>query len=168
MELNKMLEEYKEQIFDNIYCAMIVKIVKVYDGKKVDVKPLYIINGEPISQIVQVPLAFLGNDRNIIQVESEVGDKALVIISDYDIDNVVISGEEKETNVKTMHKIDDAICIPFSFTPYNSNKAQTSKIMMNKDGSIDILAEGNFNITTTGTSDVNIDCNTYNVTQRGV
>jgi len=136
MEISKLLGGLQDNLLNNIFCSLVGKITKIHDENKIDVKPLYSLNGNSIPQVVQVPLLFLGNAKNMIEVESQVGDYVLLIISDYDIDNLIISGEEKEVNTNSKHQLNDAVAIPFSFTPFNNSKAQTSKISIKADGSI--------------------------------
>jgi hypothetical protein len=110
----------------------------------------------------------MGNGTSIINIESEVGDYVLLLVADYDIDNLVIDGKNKEVNTQGKHNIDDCFALPFSFTPFNSNKSQVNKINIDSLGNISIESNLDINLTTSNQGNVNIDCWTYNVTQRGV
>jgi len=168
MEGSKLVDELSEKIFDDIYSCLPAKITKVHNDKKVDAQPLYTIDGNKLSQVVQIPLLFMGNNKSIINIESEVGDYVLLLVADYDIDNVVIDGKNKEVNTNGKHNIDDCFALPFSFTPFNSSKNQLNIINIDRDGKLKIETDSDINITTKNQGDVNIDCWTYNVNQRGV
>lgn len=155
MEFNKLIDEFKDKVFQDMYCSLVCKVIKVHDTDKIDVKPLYTLDGVSLPIIVQVPLMFIGNDTNIISVETTVGDYVLLVISDYDIDNLIIDGKDTEVNTNSKHQINDALALPFSFTPFNSQKAHTSKITLRSNGDIDIESSGNTNIV--ASSDVTLD-----------
>jgi len=138
MEGNKLLDGLRDKLLEDISSCLVAKITKIHNDKKVDVKPLYKVNGKSIPQIVHVPLLFLGNNDNIINVESQVGDYVVVIMSDYDIDNLAISGQEKEVNTNAKHEVNNALAIPFSFTPFNQNKNQSRRITIKNNGEIEI------------------------------
>lgn len=141
MEGNKLLDGLKEEMLSDIFSCVIGKISKIHDDKKVDVKPLYKIGGESLSIATNVPLMFIGNDDNIINVESKLGDLVVLLILDYDSDNVIISGEEKEVNTNRKHQISDALALPFSFTPFNTQKSHTSSVTIKTNGDVVIESD---------------------------
>ena len=166
------MDKLKENIFQDINCVLVGKISKVKSQNKIDVKPLYkpLIDGERINLpiLVNIPLMKLGNDKSIISIESEVGDMVVLLISDYDLENLALTGNNEPVNTNSKHQLNDALAIPMSFTPFNMTSNHQTSINIDKNGQVDIISDGDINITTTDNYDVNIDCHTYNVNQRGV
>ena len=138
MEGSKFINSLKDKILDDIYSCLPAKITKVYDDKKIDAQPLFTLSGNKLPQVVQIPLLFMGNGTSIINIESKVGDYVLLLVADYDIDNLVIDGKNKEVNTQGKHNIDDCFALPFSFTPFNSTKSQVNKINISTGGDITI------------------------------
>lgn len=144
MELDKLLSNFKDHVFDNMYCSLLAKITEVKTNFKVNVKPVYKIDGEQIAIIPNVPLCSIGNSSSVIRVEPKVGDLVLLVFSDYDIDNFVLSGKIKEINTKTMHQLNDAIAIQLNLTAFNSTESYTSKVTIKNNG--DVVIESNTQI----------------------
>lgn len=90
----------------------------------ISVKPLHsaVINGKKtdLPILVNVPLLQFMTTDFIIKLPVDVGDKVLIIHVDYDIENLVISGEQKDENVDSIHDINSAIAIPFNLSSLNS------------------------------------------------
>lgn len=138
MEGTKYIDSLKDKLLDDIYSCLPAKITKVYSVNKIDAQPLFTVSGNKLPQVVQVPLLFMGNDNSIISIESKVGDYVLLLVADYDIDNLVIDGKNKEVNTQGKHNINDCFALPFSFTPFNSTKNQVNKISINTSGDVTI------------------------------
>lgn len=172
MDGTKFIDSFKDNIFDDMFVFLPSKIVKIVDEKRITIKPLFKreINGEIVEFpiIVNVPLMNLGNDNAIIEIEPKVGDIVAAFISDYDAENLILTGKNEPVNTETKHQLNDAFAFPFSFTPFNGTKSHANKIKIDALGNVSIESENDINLTTQGTGDVNIDCFTYNVNQRGV
>ncbi|MCF8012240.1 MAG: hypothetical protein K9L56_13270 [Clostridiales bacterium] len=138
-----MLDKFKEKIFDDLFVCALAKITKLHSQRKINAKPLYKIDGIEVSTIPGVPLMSMGNSNSSIEVELKKGDIVVLIFLDYDSDNVIISGENKEVNTKRKHQMSDAIAFPFNFTPFNKSD--------NKDNQITIKANGDVVLKTNST-----------------
>jgi len=143
LEGSKLIQELTEEIFDKIYCCLPAKITKIHDDKSVDAQPLFKLNGKNMPALVQIPLLFMGNNNSVINIESQVGDYVLLLVADYDIDNLAIDGKIKNVNTDNKHDINDCFALPFSFTPFNSSKSQSNKINVDASGNITIETNSN-------------------------
>ncbi len=140
------MDKLKENIFQDINCVLVGKISKVKTQNKIDVKPLYkpLIDGERVNLpiLVNIPLMKLGNDKSIISIESEIGDMVILLISDYDVENLALTGNNEPVNTNSKHQLNDALAIPMSFTPFNMSNSHTSSINIDKNGNVTIKSTG--------------------------
>ena len=172
---------------DRLNCSVIGKVTSIDKStSKVSVQPLYRVfdeddNLEDLPLLINVPLFQLMSSDYIIKVPTNVDDIVLIVFSDYDIQNLVLSGELRDVNTNDIHAYNDAIAIPLGLNPFTSQlgilnnndliigKKDNSMFIKINDNGIEINSGPNdIDINTTGTGNVNIDCNLYNLTQRGV
>lgn len=141
MEGNKLINSLKKEITKNINVSVIAKIIKINTNNTVNVKPLYKDSEKEMPILVNVPLMQLSSGNIKIEIEQQVGDIVLLIVNDFDVENVLISGDAKEVNTKRNHALDDAIALPFELITYNKNSSYTSVISVKQSG--DIILKSN-------------------------
>ena len=187
MEGTEVLRKIIRKSLDSLNCSIIGRVTSIDKSASiVSVQPLYRVfdendSLEDLPLLVQVPLFQLMSSDFIIKVPVNTGDIVLVVFSDYDIQNLVLSGQLSSVNTNEIHGYNDAIAIPFSLNPFanqlailNNNdliigKKDNTMFIRISDTEIEINSGDNdINLNTTGTGDVNIDCNTYNLTERGI
>lgn len=165
---------------DSIFVSLIGKVESIDKTvNKISVQPQHkvFIDGilTLLPKLVDVPLMDFGNGSYFIRPPINTGSFVLLIIIDYDIQNLVLSGELKEVNADDIHSLSDAIALPFNLNPFNNTLDTThqndlliqtpnAKIVLDPSGKVtidckglDINSEGDVNITTTNEYDINFD-----------
>ena len=190
MKESEVMNKLLFNMSDSIFTSLIGKVESIDKTvNKITVQPQHkvLLDGvlTLLPKLVDVPLWDFGNGSYFIRPPITKGDFVPLIIIDYDIQNLVLSGELKEVNAEDIHSMTDAIALPFNLNPFN-NTLDTShendlliqtpnakifidpsgKITLNGTGGIDILSAGDINLTTTGTADINLNGDKVNVTER--
>lgn len=180
--------EYMRKTFANnlnsLNCCMVGRILSIDKTRSsVEVQPLHRVFIEDelttLTPIQNVPLFQFMSSDYIVKVPINVNDIVLLVFADYDIQNLVLTGELREVNTNDIHALDDAIAIPMGLNPFNNNlnvnnnddliigkKDSTMFIKINDDGIELNSGPNNINLNTTGQGNVNIDCYDFDVTER--
>lgn len=185
-------EEFSNHSSNTIYSCMLGEIVSFNSSNRIcSVKPVTknIIRGQQFEfDILQgVPATSFRVGGFVISMPLNVGDRVIILFSDYDISNYLLSGRIVDNNTNSFHSLDDAIVIPLSTTLSTETLTNnlndlviakndfSSKIVLKPNGEIEITSDStmnintgnnNLNITTTGQGNVEIDCYEFNVTER--
>lgn len=89
------------------------------------VQPLHqpLKDGERITlpPMVNIPIFHLGSGDFIVRVPLKPGDIIPCIIADYDIENLILTGQLRTPNVDDIHNINDAIALPVVLNPFNNS-----------------------------------------------
>ena len=87
-------------------------------------QPLHriLVEGEYIQlpELVNVPMMQIGTADFIVKMPFKAGDIVPVVIADFDISNLVLTGENRDPNVDEFHEINDAIALPVVLNSFNN------------------------------------------------
>jgi len=154
MYFNKYLQKEFYNKINELNCCMFAKVTKINKLKStVDVLPLHkhFVNDNllefPI--LVNVPLLQNMSSNFIIKIPINVNDIVLLLFVDYDIQNLVLTGELKDTNTKEIHSLNNAVALPFNFNIFNHDldiNDNNYLVIGKKDNSVKIKIDNTNNV----------------------
>lgn len=160
-EVSKFFDGLLGGYTDHNHNCMLAKVQK-FDHKKMKAEVIPLIkykseNGtvESRKPLVEVPVSFMYANGFFVRPPLSPGDLVVLIVSDEDIDKVLMSGSEEEPNTNRKNDLSDAIVIGCwqKFTeelPIDdangrdlviSNKNKNFSIIIKENGSIEVKAE---------------------------
>lgn len=171
-EVTKFFDGLLGGYTDHNHNCLLAKVQK-FDHKKMkaEVIPLFKYkskNGivESRKPLLEVPVSFMYANGFFIRPPLVSGDLVVLIVSDEDMDKVLMSGEEEEPNTSRKNDLSDAIVIGCwqKFTeelPISDSNAK-DLVISNKDVTFSIVVDPQGNITAKGkniTFEADIDVN---------
>ena len=149
MEGLEFMREMFQNELNNLNCCMVASITAIdTNTKKVSVKPLHKVFIEnqlvELPVIQDVPLFQFMTSNALIELPFATGDIVLLVFADYDIQNLVLTGELSEVNTNDIHSLNDAIALPLGLNPINTTLSINTRIIIKNNG--DIVAETTGNI----------------------
>lgn len=160
-EVSKFFDGLLGGYTDHNHNCMLAKVQK-FDHKKMKAEVVPLVkyrskNGivENRKPLVEVPVSFMYANGFYIRPPLVPGDLVVLMVSDEDIDNVLLSGKEEEPNTDRKNDLSDAIVIGCwqKFTEelpildsnakdlVISNKNRTFSIIIKENGSIEVKSE---------------------------
>ena len=154
MEFTKILERYIFNELNGLNCCMIGSVESIdKPTSKVSVQPLHrtFIDNQLIDLpvLVDIPLFQILTSDFIIRPPVNIGDIVLLVFADYDIQNLVLSGELKDPNTDDIHALNDAIAIPLGLNPFNNSlpsENENDLVIAKKDYSSKVVIKQNGDI----------------------
>ena len=147
MEGFKFIREIFQNELNNLNCCMVANITSIdTNTKKVSVKPLHKVFIEnrlvelPIIQ--DVPLFQFMTSSALIELPFAIGDIVLLVFADYDIQNLVLTGELSEVNTNDIHSLNDAVALPLGLNPINTTLSRNTKIVIKSNGDVVVETTG--------------------------
>ena len=83
--------------------------------------------------LINVPIGFFNIGGYSIKVQPKVGDRFILLFSDYDIENLLINGT-KTNKTKRTHALEDCIALPLSINFLNETNNATQDLVIAKNG----------------------------------
>ena len=117
--------------------SMMIGIVKSYNvsNNMAEMIPLHTDNGtgKEFPPIISVPIGFFSIGGYSIKVQPKVGDRFILLFSDYDIENLLINGTKTNKTQRT-HALEDCIALPLSINFLNEANNATQDLTISKSG----------------------------------
>ena len=160
MEGTKFIERYIFNRLNDLNCCIPATVESIdKQTSKINAKPLLkaYVDGQltELPVLIDIPLFQFMTSNFIIRTPVNAGDYVLLIFADYDMQNLVLTGELRDPNTDDIHALNDAIAIPLGLNPFNNNlpaenendlviaqKDYTSKIVIKQNGDITVETDG--------------------------
>lgn len=158
----------------DFHVCLPAKIVKYdYETQKADCQPLLkkkyrdgTIKSFPV--ITAVPVCFPRVSDSYIYLPVKIGDKVLLIFSDYSLDNYLFSGNESEPLDMRFHHLTDAFCIPSGYdfkNPIDDLENADDAVVKNDKVKFILKPDGTFSLK--GKDGVDLVEEAYNLADEG-
>lgn len=106
-EFRNLIEGIAGDMVDDVHTSAIARI-EAYDPVLMKADLTILQTGD---EIFDVPVGHLNVGEFIIRPPYKIGDKVVVVFAESSIDEVVSTGEQKESQAKEKHSITDAIVV---------------------------------------------------------
>ncbi|WP_125153677.1 Gp138 family membrane-puncturing spike protein [Clostridium rectalis] len=122
---------------NNLNCVLIGKIIEyqsLHNTATIELLHNVPTQNIPYQPLINIPIGFFSIGGYSIKVRPNINDVVVLIVSDYDIDNLLIDGKTKKSNTDRVHALEDAIVLPLSINFLNNSFNATEDLTIQKNG----------------------------------